>query len=210
MAKYEITLEEIPSTFNKTYKQEDPDKEASEPSSLQSQGLTTTRGTKELSSAEKPEAAKDLQPTTDTAFQGSDASSYSKAKSDGELSQKSRRHTRQRKVGSSSDKRSTSTSRRGARLSRSSSYGRLLTAPKSFGGRPVRRLPRCLWSLLSISLSPPDVPVIVVTNPEGEIKYPFDHNYYGDSDSEEKEESSSDGWEDMDGTGMKDQATCRF
>ncbi|KAI1459407.1 hypothetical protein F4805DRAFT_79897 [Annulohypoxylon moriforme] len=177
-----------------------------EPSSVQGQRPIAT-STKEISRVAKLEVTERLQPTAGTSLNGSLTDSHIRIRSDGRPSQKSKRQICQRKVGLSSNSRPTNSSRRGAKLPR---YGRLLTAPKPFDGLPARRLPKCLWSLLSIALSPPDIPVVAVTSPEGEVKYPFDHNYYGDTDSEDDGSGNSSEWEDIDTSDMEDQVTCRF
>ncbi|KAI1214045.1 uncharacterized protein F4807DRAFT_406454 [Annulohypoxylon truncatum] len=197
MARYDSNLEACT--------QDHRDKNTGESSSPQSQRpATTTTSTKKSTRLEELKTNKGLQPTTDTDLHGSPTRSHVKTRSNGQQLQKSRRQIGQHGVGSSSNKRSTNSSTRGARPSRLSRYGRFLTAPKPSGGHPAPRLPRCVWSLLSMPLTPPNVPIVAVTNPQGVVKYPFDHNYYDSTDSEDSVSSSSDGWESMDTSDMED------
>ncbi|KAI1094789.1 hypothetical protein F5B19DRAFT_415187 [Rostrohypoxylon terebratum] len=137
-------------------------------------------------------------PITTPEVYNSSEKSHPPTKSEDYQPQSSTRRINQHKF-SSLKKKSTGPSRHETSPSRLNRYGRLLTVPKAFGGRRIPRLPRCIWSLLSKPLTPPTVPVISVTSPEGAVTYPFVHNYYGNSDSEDSEDrSSSDEWGDTD------------
>ncbi|KAL7628162.1 hypothetical protein AAE478_002360 [Parahypoxylon ruwenzoriense] len=57
-------------------------------------------------------------------------------------------------------------------------------------GQP--RCPKCKWTLLTRPLSHPSVPIISVTDPQGTVRYPYDHTYYPD---EFEEEDDSDTWD---------------
>ncbi|KAI1446457.1 hypothetical protein F5Y02DRAFT_417094 [Annulohypoxylon stygium] len=173
MVRYENTLESS-STSSEACTQDHQNSNAGESSSLQSQRPITTLG-----------------------VHNSFAEHHPQTKSADQQPRKPTRRTSQHK------KKSTDSSRHEARPHRSSRYGRFLAVPKLFGGRRIPRLPRCIWSLLSKPLTPPSIPVVSVTSPEGVTKYPFDHNYYGDTDSEDTEDSDSDELEDTDTSGME-------
>ncbi|KAI1387061.1 uncharacterized protein F4822DRAFT_445139 [Hypoxylon trugodes] len=64
------------------------------------------------------------------------------------------------------------------------------------------KCPRCRWTLQNNDNSPPGIPIISVTSPDGKTRYPHDHTYYlsdsdsnGDSDYDDDGESDSDCWD---------------
>lgn len=70
-------------------------------------------------------------------------------------------------------------------------YGDLLTVDKVYDERESPRCPKCTWTLLSKPSSQPGIPIISVTDPDGMVRYPYDHTYYAD----DLEDDSSDAWD---------------
>lgn len=69
---------------------------------------------------------------------------------------------------------------------RQTHYDKFLAVSDIYNDREQPTCPKCTWTLLTKSWSPPNLPMISVTDPDGQVRYPYDHTYYID----ESEESS--------------------
>ncbi|KAI1763414.1 hypothetical protein GGR53DRAFT_467313 [Hypoxylon sp. FL1150] len=67
-----------------------------------------------------------------------------------------------------------------------------LAIPDLYSGRGQLRCPQCTWTLLTKPWCSSNVPIISVTDPDGVVRYPYDHTYYFD-ESEENGGSDTDG-----------------